>query len=672
MLRYAARNAAEKGTKQVLTGIRRETTNVGGTPPAGGKGGGFVKKLVLTVGVAGAAAGGTLGYASVDPEFRKTIETTVPQAKIVTDAVLGPVKAKASIPPLPAFSQKKEVAAPAPAPVAEKPKRDPVHVDPVDVKKTHVDVPSKPDPKAVEAANKAFESKLLATLEAAEKKIKAANAAKINTVAAVQEHAAKLKQAVDAGSNANWDTVSESLINAEKLAKIDMAAEADSRNYIDNLNTVIAQGKKDAAVAKNPLLLNALETANKYNYQLDELNALVQKARNESRVFNQYKDLIEKSRQQFSIELKAILPDVDIHAKDSKLTEDELNALIAHAHLRVDQLRRQLTEQQILEEQNIAKAIEQQRAADAQLAQEQLNLELKRVAAQQVVEVERQVQSSRTNWEVELEERLKRAAQAHSEHLEQVVRTQKQLHDIENAQAVEQAVTSERRLHSKQVELALSKLSGIETALQSRVALDAENRRAKQYWLACQNLVESIIHGQKAGADLEARRKPLDKELNVIKQACEKDEFVQNVISFFPKVTLNKGVYTEQDLKNRFQKVYSVAKHTAKIDDNGGGIVAYVSSYIQSLFMLDLPRRYSADDKIDINNIDTYEIISRAKYFVNEGDFDNAVRVLQLLRGEPGRLARDWVRDTQEHLATRFLAELLVSHAAVSSIRSVY
>lgn len=90
-----------------------------------------------------------------------------------------------------------------------------------------------------------------------------------------------------------------------------------------------------------------LETAIKLSAQLDELNAMAQKARNESRVLNQYKDLIDKSRQQFSQELKSILPDIDIHAKEAKLTEDELNALIAHAHLRVDQLRRQLTDQQV-------------------------------------------------------------------------------------------------------------------------------------------------------------------------------------------------------------------------------------------------------------------------------------------------------------------------------------
>lgn len=68
-------------------------------------------------------------------------------------------------------------------------------------------------------------------------------------------------------------------------------------------------------------------------------------------------------------------------------------------------------------------------------------------------------------------------------------------------------------------------------------------------------MVQSIIHGQKAGTNMDARRKPLSKELEVIQQACEKDEFVQTIMSFFSADTLNKGVYTEQDLTNRFGTV---------------------------------------------------------------------------------------------------------------------
>lgn len=89
------------------------------------------------------------------------------------------------------------------------------------------------------------------------------------------------------------------------------------------------------------------------------------------------------------------------------------------------------------EEQNIAKAIEEQRNADQRIADETLKMEVGRLKDQNYVDVEKKVSAQRLTWENELEERLKRAQQAHSEHLEQVLRTQKQIYDIEHANSVE-------------------------------------------------------------------------------------------------------------------------------------------------------------------------------------------------------------------------------------------
>jgi mitofilin len=44
-----------------------------------------------------------------------------------------------------------------------------------------------------------------------------------------------------------------------------------------------------------------------------------------------------------------------------KLTEDELNSLIAHAHRRIEQLQKQLAEQIALEQVRIQQSMEQQR-----------------------------------------------------------------------------------------------------------------------------------------------------------------------------------------------------------------------------------------------------------------------------------------------------------------------
>lgn len=62
-----------------------------------------------------------------------------------------------------------------------------------------------------------------------------------------------------------------------------------------------------------------------------------------------------------------------------KLTEAELNSLIAHAHRRIDQLQKQLAEQIAMETQRTQKAIEQQKAEGEKLAADLVKKEAERL-----------------------------------------------------------------------------------------------------------------------------------------------------------------------------------------------------------------------------------------------------------------------------------------------------
>ena len=77
--------------------------------------------------------------------------------------------------------------------------------------------------------------------------------------------------------------------------------------------------------------------------------------------------------------------------KAKKLTEEELNALIAHAHRRVEQLQRQLAEQMAMETQRLEKALLQQKSEDEQLTMQKLNAEAERLREEFLVEKERWV-----------------------------------------------------------------------------------------------------------------------------------------------------------------------------------------------------------------------------------------------------------------------------------------
>ena len=57
-------------------------------------------------------------------------------------------------------------------------------------------------------------------------------------------------------------------------------------------------------------------------------------------------------------------------------------------------------------------------------------------------------------------------------------------------------------------------------------------------------------------------------------------------------------------------------------------------------------------------------VISRSRYSLERGDLAQAVKYMGLLKGEPRRVAGDWVAEARLHLEARQAATALIAHAA--------
>ena len=71
--------------------------------------------------------------------------------------------------------------------------------------------------------------------------------------------------------------------------------------------------------------------------------------------------------------------DVTTCVTGDKMTEDELNSLIAHAHKRISQLQRQLASQQARYQHDLQLALAKQCEEDGQLAAEKVVMEQRRL-----------------------------------------------------------------------------------------------------------------------------------------------------------------------------------------------------------------------------------------------------------------------------------------------------
>lgn len=137
-------------------------------------------------------------------------------------------------------------------------------------------------------------------------------------------------------------------------------------------------------------------------------------------------------------------------------------------------------------------------------------------------------------------------------------------------------------------------------------------------------------------------------------------------------MSVSDGVWSEPDLKERFARVKRICSRVALIDERGGSLFKYFISYVQSFFIF-TPRFDPGEGRGDYVSVDelskasTFGLLACAEYYVERGEWENALRVMQMLRGEPGRLARDWIQDAIKLIEIRQACQLMSSY-----ISSVY
>ena len=199
--------------------------------------------------------------------------------------------------------------------------------------------------------------------------------------------------------------------------------------------------------------------------------------------------------------------------------------------------------------------------------------------------------------------------------------------------------------------------------------MELQASNAKQLWLAVQSLSE--ILNTKA-ADLNSASELVEVVPNVdkIRESAPDNQFIQTIVS---TLNVKGGVWSEPDLKERFQKLKAVCNRVALIDERGGSLFKYFISYLQSYFIIhakiDKQKLDSAaHEALNLNelNLDTFNILDYSEYYMESGNIEMAIRLMQQLRGEPARLAKDWVKEAIRLLEIRQACNLL--NAYISSI----
>lgn len=491
----------------------------------------------------------------------------------------------------------------------------------------------------------------------------------------LQDYRESLRDALDEKSDKDkevqWKNVTDLFTkqtSSVNEAKLQMSV---AKKSLDDLEVMIAEAKKNdlfkSLIALRDGQRGLIEQQKKFSFEENKLKeALIH-----ANVLRTYTNEQKVARAQFLKEIQALQPE-GINGKrvsEDQLSTEEVNNLLIHAHKRVSQLQNQVKKIQMTQSQQIQSALDDQRKQYAVL-QEQNNESIRQLTRGECsLETDKVLEAEKLKANGEIRKELATQAAAHNNHLAQMLKMQQD----ELVTAYERKITIEREnIRSEffaKVAATLGKINGIEHAMKARVNLELQSNNASQLWLAVENLGQILMTST---AETDSELAQIKTNIDTIITSAPDNEFVQKLVKSLPQKALDTGIWSEPDLKERFQTVKKVCGRTALIDERGGTLFKYFLSYIQSFFImntkidrtqLDLETSTPKLEEIDLT---TFNILSYAEYYVENGQIDLAVKLMRQLKGEPSRLAKDWINDATVLLEIKQACQLLTSY--ISSI----
>ncbi|XP_049823305.1 MICOS complex subunit Mic60 isoform X2 [Aethina tumida] len=468
-----------------------------------------------------------------------------------------------------------------------------------------------------------------------------------------------------------WDRIREK--GRLKKEAIQCAEEkaAEASKKIVELKCIISEDTRGIPATKRDIIL-----ANIQQVQQD-----IEKGKNElerekkgSTVTEKYWDKVESARKHFSYELETLFPSVKLDAKELNLSAEEFDLFILHAYANVLYYQKELARMDTVIHDKIQRATENaSRRGEAALTEAQICEAIQQEKRKLALCFQQQSLKMKKEADCEMREALKRQSQTFADHLAEAIEARAKEIERELTRAFDEQLESERCKFKYQLATMVGRLKGLDHAIKQKANQDASEKRAQVLWSACQALIRSLKAGC-PGQNWRDQLRPLNPEISAVqKAAAENDELVNTVVAAIPKEALERGVYPEEALKERFLKVEQVARKVALVPEGGASLPVHILSYIQSLLLVKaaspIPQAELEDkSEIDFTKLDTNDVLQRARYWMDRGDIEQTLKYMNLLKGAPRSVARQWMNEARILLETQQAANTLMAYAASSGL----
>ncbi|CAH8580386.1 unnamed protein product [Schistosoma bovis] len=512
----------------------------------------------------------------------------------------------------------------------------------------------------------------------------------------------------------NWGFVGKLELKKDMLEEQVEKIVQQASQQLDELHHIIEQHKNSEQAIDSNIIPDSIESYGKLQYDLTGSINKVVKLQNDINMLKRYRDLASSSHTNLQNDLEALSKHIE-GKKQGKGTSttmnvDELNDLISVAHARISSLQDKLDHLEHSERERMKSALEAQRQADDSLRKEYIRQELNREHTRHEIERHKWLREARDARERE----LKLALARHSEHLSHMLQLQKEKMEHQFAHQLREELAKERVAFEAALIGWTKRMEAIEDVIDGRADLDRLAKEAQSLWLSCQALacrLHSVSpsmkshHETKSDSALLSQTGSLKDFVNSIRECAASGNypFVNIILDSLSSDIVENGVWTENGLKKRFEKVYNVCRNVALIDETSGSLWEYALSWLQSILIVDVKYKcleaisrikpnigspyiqyikdYDTTKQTD-SRPDSFQLLSSVKFAMasdhnilsgdenTSGDeaLETAVRLLGQLRGQSRVVANDWLVDARHYLEAKQTARTLLAYVAARDI----
>ncbi|XP_011872045.1 PREDICTED: MICOS complex subunit Mic60 isoform X2 [Vollenhovia emeryi] len=506
--------------------------------------------------------------------------------------------------------------------------------------------------------------------EAAAKAIAAYHGA----VCALQEYNKDVVNVVESGgttiSGVVWQRLKEA---TEKRKQTVQQAEEHAKDALDSLKRMYTLIDEPMLEAAAHMKTAARRNIKKIMDDVDEAKKKYTEELQNCNVTERYWKQIQTARNNFNEELQILFPNINIHDKKLSVSEEAFDLFVLHMYHKVNNLQKELEKLRTVSEAKVKAAL---RTTGEDTTQEKLDALISLALNQERLELEdvhaKKLLTEQKTLDDEMRRQLKLQSEIHADHLREALsvkeqETQRMLQRALNDQADADAIK-----HKTQLAEVVGRSRAVTAALKARMEEEKGASNVQILWAACQALARTVRLAP-PGVPKDKAIKPLEPEIKAVSRAAPKeDPLVRAAIQSIPEEAAKRGVFPEDTLRERFLKVESVARRLAMVPEGGAALPIYLLSYLQSFLIIktanSIPKRELEDEPIDVDSLNTYDILQRARYWLDRGDFKMTLKYMNLLKGAPRSVASDWMNETRILLETQQAIDTLLAYAGATGL----